>query len=133
MADTLRRLRREKSIGPSNLAQTKPPLETLATTVIDGLISTITMTHNQKCNALGHQLCSDIARGIERCNAAGVRAIILSAQPVVTVRWHAAVMQLPVCRGTRHAGATCALRIRNRCGIYRTRHAGATCPNPHPR
>ena len=103
MADTLRRLRRDQPDGTSGPSKSEPkppaappsalhrrvsnppPLETLATTVIHGLIGTITMTHNQKRNALGLQLCSEIARGLERCTAAGVRAIILRAQPGVTV------------------------------------------------
>lgn len=100
MADALRQLRRQRvrACAPSSPAK-RPRLEhgmthaaegpsSLCSTSIEGHIGTVTMTHNEKRNALGATLCSDIERGLDECTAAGARVVILRALPGVTV-WSA--------------------------------------------
>jgi len=91
MADALRQLRRQR-VRQSSPPSKRPRLEhapsSLCSTSIEGHIGTVTMAHNEKRNALGARLCSDIERGLEECTVAGVRVVVLRALPGVTV-WSA--------------------------------------------
>ena len=60
----------------------------LCSTAINDTVGVITMTHSRKRNALCERLCSEISAGLDRCGAAGVRVIMLRAEPGAKV-WSA--------------------------------------------
>lgn len=55
---------------------------------VQGLIGTVTLSNEEKRNALSHQVCTELALALDQCCAAGVRVIMLRARPGVKV-WSA--------------------------------------------
>lgn len=90
-ADLLRESEHEKkSANGSSVALGRSPSSSLILAKIEvmGHVGTITMNNYSHRNALSVQLCIAIREGIDRCCAAGVRVIIIRADPGVRV-WSA--------------------------------------------
>jgi len=66
----------------------QPSVGNLVEIDVQGHIGTIMMNNGAKRNALSTQLCLAIQSGLERCCSAGVRVVVLRAQPGVKV-WSA--------------------------------------------
>jgi len=103
MADALRRFHRQaqgtQQTAPSQARRlslsidsgrdaVQPSVGHLVEIEVQGHVGTIMMNNAAKRNALSTQLCLAIQSGLERCCSAGVRVVVLRAQPGVKV-WSA--------------------------------------------